>query len=248
MADDVERSWSKIFDELYLRTYGALADPETGAKQAEGVVRLVGLEPGADLLDCPCGYGRHSIEFARLGVHVVGADYSEPQIAEASRRAGDVEWPRWVRADYRDLPFEDGSFDCVANLFSSLGFWGEEGDRRAIAEFRRVLRPGGSLVVETMHRDLLMTIFGPKSWERLPDGALMIEERAFDHERGVIRVRHEVVEPDGARVAAPYELRVYTATELIAFARDVGFEHVSCHGDLDGAPLSRDTRLVLVAR
>jgi len=207
--------WDRLFDELYLRTYAALADPETARKQAEGLVRLVGLELDADV---------------------------------STARAGEGEWPRFVQADYRELPFEDGSFDCVANLFSSLGFWGEEGDRRAIAEFRRVLRPGGSLVVETMHRDLLMTIFGPKSWERLPDGALMIEERAFDHERGVIRVRHEVVEPDGARVAAPYELRVYTATELIAFARDVGFEHVSCHGDLDGAPLSRDTRLVLVAR
>ena len=240
--------WDRLFDELYLRTYAALADPETARKQAEGLVRLVGLELDADVIDCPCGYGRHSTEFARLGLHVVGVDRSEVLLAEARRRAGEGEWPRFVQADYRELPFEDGSFDCVANLFSSLGFWGEEGDRRAIAEFRRVLRPGGSLVVETMHRDLLMTIFGPKSWERLPDGALMIEERAFDHERGVIRVRHEVVEPDGARVAAPYELRVYTATELIAFARDVGFEHVSCHGDLDGAPLSRDTRLVLVAR
>jgi SAM-dependent methyltransferase len=74
---DDARMWSAIFDDLYLRTYGALADPETGPKQAEGLVRLVGLGPGADLLDCPCGYGRHSVEFARLGHHVVGADWSE---------------------------------------------------------------------------------------------------------------------------------------------------------------------------
>ena len=248
MADDVERSWSKIFDELYLRTYGALADPETGAKQAEGVVRLVGLEPGADLLDCPCGYGRHSIEFARLGVHVVGADYSEPQIAEASRRAGDVEWPRWVRADYRDLPFEDGSFDCVANLFSSLGYWGDDEDRQAIEQFRRVLRPGGSLVIETMHRDRLMYIYDRRSWEQLPGGELLIEEREIDYARGMTIVRHEIVQADGTRITAPYEMRVYTATELIGFVRDAGFEHVECHGDFDGTPLSRETRLVLLAR
>ena len=113
------------------------------------------------MLDCPCGYGRHSIEFARLGLHVVGSDYSESQLAEARRRGGDGEWPQWVQADYRELPFADASFDCVANLFTSLGYWGDDADRGAIAEFRRVLRPGGSLVVETMHRDMLMAIFGP---------------------------------------------------------------------------------------
>ena len=136
----------------------------------------------------------------------------------------------------------------MTNLFSSLGYWGDDADRRAIGEFRRVLRPGGSLVIETMHRDMLMAIFGPKSWEDLPGGALMIEERAFDHERGVIVVRHELVEADGTRLTAPYELRVYTATELVAFVRAAGFDEVACHGDFEASPLSRDTRLVLVAR
>ncbi len=240
--------WDTLFDELYLRTYAQLGDPETGRRQAEGVVRLVGLEPGADVLDCPCGYGRHSIEFARLGLHVVGGDRSQALLAEAKRRAGEDEWPRFVRADYRELPFEDASFDCVTNLFTSLGYWGDEDDRRAIAEFRRVLRPGGSLVVETMHRDHLMAIYSPRSWRELPDGSLVIEQREIDYERGLSVTRHELVEPDGNRLAAPYEVRVYTATELIGFARDAGFAQVSCYGDFDKTPLSRDTRLVLVAR
>ena len=139
----MDSDWDRLFDELYLRTYAQLADPETGPRQAEGVVRLVGLEPSADLLDCPSGYGRHSIEFARLGMHVVGGERSEALLAEAKGRAGDGDWPKWVQADYRELPFEDASFDCVTNLFSSLGYWGEEGDRQALREFRRVLRPGG---------------------------------------------------------------------------------------------------------
>jgi SAM-dependent methyltransferase len=240
--------WDRMFDDVYLRTYAATLDPAAAVLQAQGVARLGGLAPSADVLDCPCGYGRHSIELARLGFHVVGADRSEVLLTDAKQRAGEAEWPRFVQADYRELPFEDAGFDCVANLFSSLGYWGEEGDRRAIAEFRRVLRPGGTLVIETMHRDMLMAIFDQKSWEELPGGALMIEKRVFDHERGVIAVRHELVEADGTRVTAPYELRVYTATELIAFVRDAGFDEVACHADFDGTPLSRKTRLVLVAR
>jgi len=60
-------------------------------------------------------------------------------------------------------------------------------------------------------------------------------------------VTHEVVEPDGNRLSVRYELRVYAATELIGFARDAGFEQVACYGDFDETPLSRDTRLVLIA-
>ena len=72
----------------------------------------------------------------------------------------------------------------------------------------------------------------------------MIEERTIDYEHGTTAVRHELVEPSGERTAAHYELRVYTATELVQLAaRDAGFEQVACHGDFDGTPVSRDTRL-----
>jgi SAM-dependent methyltransferase len=239
--------WNRMFDEVYLRTYGQLIPAANAPRDAEAVIKLVGLVAGADLLDCPCGYGRHSIEFARLDLQVVGADRSEVLLAEARRRAGDGGGPQWVQADYRELPFEDASFDCVTNLFSSLGYWGDDGDRQAIREFRRVLRRGGSLVIETMHRDALMAIYTPTSWEELPDGGLMIERRTFDHERGMNVSTHELVEPSGNRVAAPYEIRVYTATELIGFAREAGFEQVACYGGFDRTPVSRDTRLVLVA-
>jgi ubiquinone/menaquinone biosynthesis C-methylase UbiE len=242
-----ESDWDVIFDQLYLRTYAHIIDSELAPKEAEGLVRLVGLESGADLLDCPCGYGRHSIEFARLGLHVTGADRSEVLLAEARSRAGEGEWPRWVQGDYRELPFDNESFDCVTNLFSSLGYWGDEGDRQAIREFRRVLRPGGLLVIETMHRDRLMAIYNPRSWEELPEGGLLVEERRIDYERGLSLVRHELVQPDGTRIGVPYEFRIYTVTELIGLVRAAGFEQVACYGDFDKTPVSRDTRLVLVA-
>ena len=240
--------WDRIFDELYLRTYAPLQQPEDAETQAEAVARLLGLVTAADVLDCPCGYGRHAIPLGRAGFHVVGADRSPVLLAEAERRAGDVDWPRFVEADYRELPFEDASFDCVTNLFSSLGYWGEEGDLEALREFRRVLRADGSLVVETMHRDRLIAVFQRASWEELPDGALMIEKRVFDPIEGVVHVEHGVVEPDGRRVSVPYEIRAYTATELSRLVRQAGFEEVSCYGDLDGGPLSSETRLVVVAR
>ena len=49
----------RLFDELYLRTYAQIDRGVDPAAEALAAVRLAGLEPGADVLDCPCGYGRH---------------------------------------------------------------------------------------------------------------------------------------------------------------------------------------------
>ncbi|HEY2940681.1 MAG TPA: class I SAM-dependent methyltransferase [Gaiellaceae bacterium] len=167
---------------------------------------------------------------------------------EARRAAGESEWPRWVQADHRDLPFEEASFDEVLNLFSSLGYRGEEGDQQTLAQFLRVLRPGGRLVVETMHRDRLMSIFQPRGWDPLPDGGILVEERGFDHTAGEIETTHTLIDADGRRESFTYRLRLYTATELARLVEGAGFVEVECFGGLDREPLSHETRLVVLAR
>ena len=240
--------WDTLFDELYLRTYARMERDADDEQEALGAVGLAGVSSGADVLDAPCGYGRHSIVLARAGYRVVGVDRSPVLLEEARRRAGDGEWPRWVEADHRALPLEDASFDVALNLFSALGYRGEDGDRATLGELRRVLRPGGALVVETMHRDRLMHIYQRSNWDRLPNDDLMLEERSFDYVAGEIETTHMLVEESGTRQAVPYRFRVYTATELVRLVQEAGFAAVECYGGWERQGLSRDTRLILVAK
>lgn len=240
--------WDRFFDEQYLRTYVPRQRDADSTAQALAAVALAGCPANGDVLDCPCGYGRHSQPLADAGYRVVGADRSETMLAEARTRRGDREWPRWVRADYRDLPFADASFDCVLNLFTSIGYHGDEADREAFAEFRRVLRPGGSLVLETMHRDRLARIFQARRWDPLPDDALLVEESRFDPVAGTNEVDHTYVAGDGTRATFSYRWRAYSVTELDAMLREAGFADVEHFGGLDGEPLTWDTRLVALAR
>jgi SAM-dependent methyltransferase len=239
--------WDELFDEIYLKTY-ALLDRGGQEEEALAAAGLAGCEPGADILDAPCGYGRHSIPLAGAGYHVVGADRSPVLLDEARRRAGDGEWPRWVQADHRELPFDEASFDAVLCLFTSLGYRGEEGDARTLAEFHRVLRPGARLVIETMHRDRLMHIFQARSWDPLPDGATLIEERRFDYVEGATETDHTRLEPDGTRHSVTWRVRTYTATELGRLVEQAGFMEIEHVGGLEREELSRETRLVIVAR
>jgi SAM-dependent methyltransferase len=241
-------SWDELFDELYLEMYAnRLAERDPG-QEALGAARLAGLAQGAEILDAPCGFGRHAIPLAAEGFRVTGVDRSPAQLEEARRRAGDAENPQWLQADIRELPFEDGTFDAVLNLFSSLGYRGEEGDLQMLREFRRVLRPGGALVIETMHRDRLVHIYDPQSWEELEGGVLLFEERKPNYLTGEIATRIELVRPSGERRGVTYTIRVYTATELAALVRGAGFSDVEAFGGAEREEPTPDRRLWLVAR
>jgi ubiquinone/menaquinone biosynthesis C-methylase UbiE len=239
--------WDEMFDEVYLTTYAKTLGERDSAAEALGAARLAGVEPPAEILDAPGGFGRHSIPLAEAGYRVTAVDRSPVQLEEGRRRAGELEWPRFVQADFRQLPFEGESFDAVLNLFSSIGYRGEEGDRQMLAEFLRVLRPGGALMIETLHRDRLMAIFQPRGWEPLDGEAILAESRRFDHVAGEIETEHILI-ANGARRSITFRLRVYTVTELVRMLAGAGFGEIECFGDYEGGELSRETRLVVRAR
>ena len=105
-----------------------------------------------------------------------------------------------------------------------------------------------ALVVETMHRDRLMHIYQQRGWTPLPDGDLLLEERTFDYAAGEIETMHSLVEAGGNRESMMYRFRVYTATELVRLVEEAGFTAVECFGGWGREELSRETRLVLVAK
>ena len=160
---------------------------------------------------------------------------------------GGERWPKFTRADYRELPFADASFDAALNLFTSLGYLGDAEDTRALAEIGRVLRPGGRLVIEVMHRDLLVRDFTEQDWRLVGEGRLLLEQRTFDAVAGVAQVTQTLIEGAGERDSRSYSMRVYSATELVAMLAAAGFAEARCYGDLDGREFAPGTRLVVAA-
>ena len=105
--------------------------------------------PGDRVLDLCCGTGDLAIEAAgRLGPtgEVVGADFSEPmlEIARTKGPGADAGAVSWVNADALALPFEDDSFDALTIGFGARNLADLD---HGLAEMKRVLRPGGRLVI-----------------------------------------------------------------------------------------------------
>jgi ubiquinone/menaquinone biosynthesis C-methylase UbiE len=240
-------TWDAFFSDFYLRAYANDERDEAAEAQALAAARLAACPEGGELLDVPCGFGRHAVPLARAGYRVTGVDRSSALLDEARRRTGHERWPKLVAADYRELPFADDSFDAAINLFSSLGYLGDEEDARVLAEIRRVLRPGARLVLELMHRDWLVRRFAEQDWRLLGEGRLLLEQRTFDSAAGVAQTTQTLIDGGGGRESRTFSVRVYTATELVAMLTRAEFADVRCYGDLDGSPFGMETRLVAVA-
>lgn len=108
---------------------------------------------GCDVLEAGCGIATDGINFARAGARYVGVDLSTSALELAEKRFAIEGRPgRFVRGSVTELPFADDSFDLVY----SCGVIHHVPDTRAaVAEFHRVLRPGGHAVVMVYHRDSL---------------------------------------------------------------------------------------------
>ena len=109
------------------------------------------LEPpsAARLLDLGAGTGRHALRLAeRIAPEgsLVAVDVQQEMLDDLASRAGEreIENLSTVRADARELPFEDGSFDG-AYLVTVLGEIPDQ--EAALRELRRVVKSGGAVVV-----------------------------------------------------------------------------------------------------
>jgi demethylmenaquinone methyltransferase/2-methoxy-6-polyprenyl-1,4-benzoquinol methylase len=113
-------------------------------------VRLCRVQPGDDVLDVACGTGDLTELFCTARPRsVVGLDFTSAMLDVArdkSRRRMRVRTPSptYVQGDAMNLPFADRSFDIVSIAF---GIRNVADPRKALAEFRRVLRPGGRLLI-----------------------------------------------------------------------------------------------------
>ncbi|WP_460739861.1 class I SAM-dependent methyltransferase [Microbacterium neimengense] len=106
--------------------------------------RAIAPRAGQRILDLAAGTGASAVALARSGAEVVAADFSPGMIAQGVRRHGHIMNLTFQEADATALPFEDASFDTVT---ISFGLRNVNDPHAALAEMRRVTKPGGRLVV-----------------------------------------------------------------------------------------------------
>jgi len=196
-------SWAEFYDE----PGNQLIDLE------QPVVReiLDGLPRGV-ALDAACGTGRHSAYLASLGHTVIGADSSAAMLERAREK---VPRGEFYEADVDNLPLPDDHVDLVVCALALVHVPDLE---PVLAEFVRVLRPGGSLVISDQ-RGLIRGV-----------GLPVVKARS-DGSPGYMPIRSRLTS-DYLAAALPLGLQVRRCEEPLR-----PFPLVDGNGSSDGAPV-----------
>lgn len=127
------------------------ANYRTSAVHAAGpdldrMIASVALGEDARVLDAGCGAGHTAMAFASGARQVYACDFTPAMLRQVQTLAKErgVSNVRAQLADVENMPFSSRSFDLIASRYSAHHWRRPE---RALAEFRRLLKPGGALLI-----------------------------------------------------------------------------------------------------
>ncbi len=238
-----------FFGPGYLSEYGHLS-PERTRSEVDFIEKTLRLDPGARILDCPCGHGRHAIELARRGYAVTGQDLNAFFLDEAKKAAREADAKvTWRKGDMRRPP--KGPFDAAFNLYTSFGYFADEADDQLTLDATaRVLRSGAVFVLDIQNRDRMVRMWQQawRDWTRATDGSVVTTERTFDMVRGRVDERRVRMWRDREHEEVSTSLRAYAASELAVMLARAGLRLRHAFGGYDGVPLTPAAqRCILVA-
>lgn len=151
------------------------------------------------VLDMACEMGRHSLELAARGYAITGLDMDTKALQVARERADQLNIrAEFIAADLRELGWLDRQFDGILLFWQSFGFFDQLAQTRIFTDIRRMLRPGGRLILDLYNR-LHFSYRAPQSPRPDSDESLPIwdapaypatplsyeDDLQFEHQRSV---------------------------------------------------------------
>ncbi|MFB6150315.1 MAG: methyltransferase domain-containing protein [Haloarculaceae archaeon] len=139
-----DKSRARLFYKYLSKVYDRVNPFVWNEEMRAEAIDLLDLEAGDRVLDVGCGTGFGTEGLLEHTGDVHGLDQSVHQLEKAWDKFGKRDAVRFYRGDAERLPFRDDAFDVVWSS-GSIEYWPDPVD--ALAECRRVARPGGQVLI-----------------------------------------------------------------------------------------------------
>jgi len=224
--------WKTLFDEIYLVTDArTVCNDKTTRYEVDVFSRLLPMDPGDRILDLCGGQGRHTLELCRRGYqHCTLLDYSEALLKIGKENAERHDYHvRFVQGDARRTQLEAESYDHVLLLGNSLGYIPDaDADQLILKECRRLLKPGGWLLLDVTNGEAVSASLAPIAWHEIDEDVVVCRERELQD--NCVCARELVLSKERGMIRdATYCIRLYNARELSDLVTGAGFLDEKVH-------------------
>ena len=220
--------WWKTFFKPSVYPLADLVNEKETEKEIRELLRRRPIPNGAKILDVACGVGRHSLSLARRGYQVTGVDYSSSYLSEAKRRAAAKNInARFLRRDMRKLGFEN-QFDVVLNLWTSFGYFKNQGDDLlTLKAMFKALKPGGKIVIDIADGNWISRHFKAKEWSETKQGWELESHQLRNGSDPAAFSKWVFIKKNGTASRGESFVRCYDRTRLEKIIKRAGFESIS---------------------
>jgi SAM-dependent methyltransferase len=243
--------YEELFYQDYDRVYSPAFTPEKNAAEAEFVESVLQLPKGGQVLDVACGHGRHAIELAKRGYHVMGIDLSERFIDMAKQTAqlNELTNAEFLVGDMRESYFVN-RFDGAYSYFTSFGYFDDADNKRVLESVAKALVKGGTFLVETVNRDWTIHKVEnqPRRWDEIEPDFLLLEDTTFNAHTSRIHTKRMIFDK-GQRRTVEYDIKLYTHAELEDMLEEVGLQVTATFGSKERMPYSVSSpRMIIISK
>lgn len=254
--------WKKAYTKKYLDIYVDNDTAKIREEQIDFLLTYLKLKKTDKILDLACGFGRHSIELAKLGYDVTGLDYSKDFITLAKQNAKEQGVNvQFLQKDMMKLSYSN-QFSVITNMFTSFGYFPKEVDHLVLMKkIARALKPGGKFLLDL--GNTIRIIRGLQNHGKVNrQTGIITEVRKKKLSNGIdatVTTKFNIAtmrrftlrtwKIKGKRYSYEASVRHFVLPELIRLLEASGLELVDYWGDYDGRPFSIDSqRMILLAK
>ena len=205
--------------------------------------QAVTVKRNGKILDLACGFGRHSLEFARRGYDVTGIDITPAYIDYANEQAKKENLnAKFICQDIRTITF-DKEFDVVLNMADgAIGYLEDDGENHKIfSVIAKALKNGGKHFMDIMNGSYAQTHFPCKLWDAGEKG-LTLSAFEWEKDRKTL-IYGQVDYMYGEALYKPEmkegnPIRLYSFDEITEIFCKLGLRICNSFADFSGKPSS----------
>lgn len=242
--------WNDHFHgEKYLDLHLPLLTEYVNNADVDFILDVLNLTEGSEILDLPCGFGRHSNILSEKGYKVTGIDFKEHFIELAKKNRDEKGLnTNFIVGDMRSLDFEN-KFDAVINFFTSFGYFNDNENFETIKGISKSLKIGGKLIIDTINREWAINMARENGliWLLYPDNKVFLANNRFDILNGRW-ISEQIIVENGESFEQEQNIRLYSYTEFSFLLNVVGLRIIESYGDMDKAPYNiKSKNMILIA-